>query len=75
MTGPFPGMDPYLEHPAFWPGLHQLMIARALADLNHALPPHYVASMNERVYVARSDRDIDPDVAESPSRSAMRSPT
>ena len=22
MTSPFPGMDPYLEDPAFWPDFH-----------------------------------------------------
>ena len=59
MPSPFPGMDPYLENPALWPGLHQLVIARALADLNRALPPHYVASMNERVYVVKADRTVE----------------
>ena len=23
MPSPFPGMDPYLEHPVLWPGWHQ----------------------------------------------------
>ena len=27
MTMPFPGMDPYLEHPALWPSVHtRLMV-------------------------------------------------
>ena len=26
MNTPFPGMDPYLEHPALWPGLHNRLI-------------------------------------------------
>ena len=27
MPSPFPGMDPYLEHPAFFPGVHDRFIA------------------------------------------------
>jgi hypothetical protein len=26
MNTPFPGMDPYLEHPALWPGIHARLI-------------------------------------------------
>ena len=26
MPSPFPGMDPYLEHPALWPSVHQGLI-------------------------------------------------
>jgi hypothetical protein len=26
MPSPFPGMDPYLEHPAVFPGLHSRLI-------------------------------------------------
>ena len=26
LRSPFPGMDPYLEHPALWPGVHQSLI-------------------------------------------------
>ncbi|MBI3467805.1 MAG: DUF4058 family protein [Planctomycetes bacterium] len=29
MPSPFPGMDPYLETPAEWPGLHHLLITKA----------------------------------------------
>ncbi len=63
MPSPFPGMDPYLENPALWPGLHQLLIAHILGALNSALPQKYVANINERVYVLQSARDIYPDVA------------
>jgi len=27
MPSPFPGMDPYLEHPALWPDVHNAWIA------------------------------------------------
>lgn len=62
MPSPFPGMDPYLEHPALWPGVHQGLITYARAALNAILPPHYVADIGERLYVVQSDRSIYPDV-------------
>src|SRR5438093_5598789 len=51
MPSPFPGMDPYLESPAFWPDFHSRFInywCEALAD---ALPASYTALMGERVYL------------------------
>lgn len=51
MPCPFPGMDPYLEHPAIWPDVHQRLIV-ALADaLGPQLRPRYRAAIEERVYV------------------------
>ena len=51
MPGPLPGMDPYLEHPAGWPGLHNRLIT-ALADhLAPAVAPHFFVNIEERVYV------------------------
>jgi len=62
MPGPFPGMDPYLEHPALWPGVHQGLITYMQAALNTILPPHYVADIGERLYVVQPERSIYPDV-------------
>lgn len=62
MPSPFPGMDPYLEHPALFPGVHQGLIAVARAALNTLLPQHYVADIGERVYIIQPERDIYPDV-------------
>ncbi len=62
MAGPFPGMDPYLENSALWPGVHQGIISTMRATLNTLLPPGYVADMGERVYVMQPDRNIYPDV-------------
>ncbi len=69
MPSPFPGMDPYLEHPAWWPGVHQGMITYARAALNALLPPSYVADIGERLYVLQPERSIYPDavVVEPPS--------
>jgi len=55
MPSPFPGMDPYLERPALWPGLHVATITHLQADLNARLLPHYIAQIETRVYVMRDD--------------------
>jgi hypothetical protein len=52
MPSPFPGMDPYLEHPARWPGVHLRLIAQLEEDLNEKLRPRYYASAEERVYLS-----------------------
>jgi hypothetical protein len=50
MPIPFPGMNPYLEHPDLWPSVHQKMIA-ALADtLQKQLPADYQVRLRERHY-------------------------
>jgi hypothetical protein len=73
MPSPFPGMDPYLEHPALWPGVHQRLITYLGDRLNTLLPPHYVADIGERLYVVQPDRSIYPDVVvvEPPSTVAL----
>ena len=43
MPSPFPGMDPYLECPSLWPGLHVALINHLQADLNPRLLPVYFA--------------------------------
>lgn len=65
MPNPFPGMDPYLEVPTLWPGVHQGLIANLRAELNRLLPPRYVADIGERLYVVYpgGGRGIYPDVA------------
>ena len=63
MPGPFPGMDPYLEHPALWPGVHQGLIYLINEALNASLPPGFAANIDERLYIVQPDRHIYPDVA------------
>jgi hypothetical protein len=67
MKSPFPGMDPYLENPAWWSDFHFTFInywREALAD---ALPAEYEASLGDRVYLVDHDPDARklgyPDVA------------
>src|SRR5947208_14141739 len=62
MPGPFPGMDPYLEHPARWPSMHQRLITNISNALNDLLPPPYTADIGERLYVMQPERSIYPDV-------------
>jgi uncharacterized protein DUF4058 len=62
MPSPFPGMDPYLEHPTQWPNLHHRIITTISTVLNAGLPPQYVASIGERLYVVPSERGVYPDI-------------
>src|SRR5829696_1589277 len=50
MPSPFPGMDPYLEHPALWPGAHDSMIIYARDILQPLLLPRYYVEPRERIY-------------------------
>jgi hypothetical protein len=55
VSSPFPGMDPYLELPAYWSDFPATFInywREAIADL---LPPHYEATLGERVYLVEHD--------------------
>ena len=52
MLSPFPGMDPYLEKPSRWPGIHLNLIAAAQALLTPQLRPKYLVRVEERVYIA-----------------------
>ena len=63
MPSPFPGMDPYLEDPVLWPGVHHHLISALANALNTALPPNYVADVGERLYVVTPPRSIFPDVS------------
>jgi hypothetical protein len=50
MASPFPGMDPYLETATLWPEVHSWLIIQLARTLNHQLPPHYRAAVEQRVY-------------------------
>lgn len=54
MSNPFPGMDPYLEGPA-WTVVHGNFIEEIARQLSAKLRPKYVAWSNERVLVATPD--------------------
>lgn len=62
MPGPFPGMDPWLEAPDLFPGLHELLIVAVQGALNAAMPRGYVATLKHIVWVDPELRR-EPDVA------------
>jgi hypothetical protein len=51
MPSPFPGMDPYLEHPVLWPDVHNSLIAALRDELASRLRPRYIVAIEERVYL------------------------
>ncbi len=61
MVYPFPGMDPYLEHPVLWEGVHARLIVAIANQLQPLIDPRYVTSIEERVYIEGPQRRI-PDV-------------
>lgn len=58
MASPFPGMDPYLEDPAGWPGVHLLLLGTLHEHLAAAVGPGYVVRIEERVYVTDPVADV-----------------
>lgn len=46
----FPGMDPYLERPQLWTGVHSRLIVYLADQLEPLLRPRYVSAVEERVY-------------------------
>lgn len=58
----FPGMDPYLEHPDLWPGVHSRLVVYIADQLQPMLGSRYLAAVEERVYLEGADREIIPDV-------------
>lgn len=77
MGSPFPGMDPYLEHPALWPDVHNSLIAALRDELAPLLRPRYVVRIEERTYVADPDGLVlvgVPDVTVSTRPAASPSP-
>lgn len=62
MSGPFPGMDPYLEDSTHWTGVHDRLIYCLGAALNASLPEGYVAEIEERLIVSESTDIIIPDL-------------
>ncbi len=62
MPAPFPGMDPYLEHPEIYPDFHDSIITYLREALQASLPEPYFAALGRRVWIEISRRSIGPDV-------------
>ena len=74
---PFPGMNPYLEQPRFWPGLHNDLIAQMRTSLGPQLPPQYRMETDERYELdvalpvsGEESRDIVPDLSATTGRAS-----
>ncbi|HEV3260187.1 MAG TPA: DUF4058 family protein [Gemmataceae bacterium] len=74
----FPGMDPFLEDPGYWPDFHSRFINNWADAISDVLPEQYEANLGERVYLVEHDPEarklMSPDigVVESPARSEAR---
>lgn len=58
----FPGMDPYLEEPQIWAGIHSRLVVYMADYLQPLLRPRYIAALGDRVFVEGPNREIIPDV-------------
>jgi hypothetical protein len=52
MPSPFPGMDPYLEHPKLWPAFQHQLLACLYQVLLPGLVDRYRARVGSRTYVS-----------------------
>lgn len=52
MPTPFPGMDPYLERPGIWEGLHTRLLVAISDALTPRLRPNYRVDIERRTYLA-----------------------
>jgi hypothetical protein len=84
MTMPFPGMDPYLEHPVLWPSVHTRLMVWMAHQLRPLIRPRYVASIEELIFIEGPEQERAPDIwiqkahkssrGKVPSRSAAATP-
>jgi hypothetical protein len=51
-------MDPYLEHPEIWPGVHLLLIAALAESLSPQLRPKYSVSVEVRMYETSGEQSL-----------------
>lgn len=61
MPSPFPGMDPFLENPEYFPDLHDSLIYCLQETLQPRLPEPYFAKKGRRVWLEQVGRQIGPD--------------
>jgi hypothetical protein len=50
MPFPFPGMNPYLEHPGLWAGVHHRLVTAIANALEPQIQPKYIVALEERIY-------------------------
>jgi hypothetical protein len=52
MNNPFPGMNPWLEHPALWSDVHFRLIAAIARYLSPLIAPRYYVSVGAQTYIS-----------------------
>jgi hypothetical protein len=65
MPSPFPGMNPYLEAPYLWAGVHHWLITALARSLNAQLRPRYYVAVELHVYQVAAS--VEPTAPRSPS--------
>jgi hypothetical protein len=66
-------MDPYLEHPALWPDVHDRLIAALADDLSERVAPRYYVGLVRRTHLLKADDLVlvgRPDLAAAPASEA-----
>jgi hypothetical protein len=58
MASPFPGMDPYLEDPAFWRDFHPTFIGCWREAIAERLPNNYEARLDETVNLVKMSPEM-----------------
>ncbi|OLP19796.1 hypothetical protein BST81_04055 [Leptolyngbya sp. 'hensonii'] len=61
MPSPFPGMNPYLEHPTFWSSFHTRLLVAISDALAPVLRPHYYIEVETRTYREQDKRENEED--------------
>ena len=57
MRSPFPGMDLYLEYPAFWSSFHTRLIVAIADAIEPQLDAHYYVEVESRTYQSDGSED------------------
>ncbi|HLP88765.1 MAG TPA: DUF4058 family protein [Nostocaceae cyanobacterium] len=76
MAYSFPGMNPYLQHPSLWAGIHHRLITAIANHFSPKLRPKYIVAIEERVYEVNGDTSLlvgVPDVSVQSSPAVARS--
>lgn len=71
MPSPFPGMNPYLENPVLWSGLHKRLIVGIANFLSPQLRPKYIVNIAERVYQTSQEDSLLVDISDVAGESSQ----
>lgn len=57
MPSPFPGVDPYLEHPELWPEVHHRLITAIAIAIAPSIRPKYRVAIEKRIYFSEVENN------------------